>query len=410
MDREPQREWFEKDYYSVLGVADGAPAKEIKKAYKDLARKLHPDQNPGDAAAEERFKEVSAAYDVLGDDEKRKAYDEVRQMVRSGYAPGGNGGFGPGGGTSTFDVGDESFGGGGLGDLFGGLFGRGSHRRPRGGPQRGRDLETEIFVDFDDAVHGVTSTVRFTADAVCSTCHGNGAKPGTTPERCGTCGGSGSIAQDQGPFSFSQVCPTCGGRGVIIRDPCPTCRGRGVEVRPREVKVRIPAGVADGQRIRVKERGGAGANGGPAGDLYVVVHVSPHSVFGRSGNNLTVKLPITFAEAALGAQVRVPTLDGESVTIKVPAGTPSSKTFRVAKRGHQRRCAARHGRGAGAHGAHGRPARRGRGPRRGVPRRSARGDDRRRPSKEHRWNGLTCPRGATARTTARWTGTTARCS
>ena len=336
---EPQREWFEKDYYAVLGVPEGASAKEIKKAYKDLARKLHPDQNPGDAAAEERFKEVSAAYDVLGDDEKHKAYDEVRQMVRSGYSPGGDsfGGFGPGpGSTFTFDADDERFGGGGIGDIFSGLFGGGrggSQRRPRGGPQRGRDLETELFIDFDDAVHGVTSTVRFTADAVCSTCHGNGAKPGTTPERCATCGGSGSIAENQGPFSFSQVCPTCAGRGVIIRDPCPTCHGRGVEVRPREVKVKIPAGVADGQRIRVKERGGAGANGGPAGDLYVVVHVSPHTLFGRSGNDLTLRLPISFAEAALGAQVRVPTIDGESVTIKVPAGTPSNKTFRVGKRG-----------------------------------------------------------------------------
>ncbi len=262
-------------------------------------------------------------------------------MVRSGYGPGAGGdgfGFGPGGpggGTFTFDVGDEQFGGGGFGDIFSGLFGGrgGSSRRPRGGPQRGRDLETELFIEFDDAVHGVTSTVRFTADAVCSTCHGNGAKPGTTPERCATCGGSGSIAQNQGPFSFSQVCPTCAGRGVIIREPCPTCRGRGVEVRPREVKVRIPAGVADGQRIRVKERGGAGANGGPAGDLYVVVHVAPDSLFGRNGNDLTVRLPITFAEATLGTQVRVPTVDGESVTIKVPAGTPSQKTFRVPKRG-----------------------------------------------------------------------------
>jgi molecular chaperone DnaJ len=334
---EPQREWFEKDYYAVLAVPEGASAKEIKKAYKELARKLHPDQNPGDAAAEERFKEVSAAYDVLGDDEKRKAYDEVRTMVRSGVGPGGfagagPGGFGPGGGNFQFDVDGEGF-GGGLGDLFGGLFGRGSHRRPRGGPQRGADLETELFIDFDDAVHGVTTSVGFTAEAVCSMCHGNGAKPGTVPERCATCGGTGSIAQNQGPFSFSQVCNTCGGRGQIIKDPCPTCRGRGVEVRPREVKVRIPAGVADGQRIRVKERGGAGANGGASGDLYVVVHVGAHPLFGRSGNDLTVRLPISFAEAVTGAQVRVPTIDGESVTIKVPAGTPSNKTFRVAKRG-----------------------------------------------------------------------------
>src|SRR3954452_22385555 len=232
MDREPQREWFEKDYYAVLGVPEGASAKEIKKAYKDLARKLHPDQNPGDAAAEERFKEVSAAYDVLGDDEKHKAYDEVRQMVRSGGGPGGFGGFGPGDGSFQFDFDGADFNsGGGLGDLFGNLFGgRASQRRPRGGPQRVRALETELFIEFDDAVHGVTASVGFTAEAVCNTCHGNGAKPGTTPERCGTCHGAGTVAQNQGPFSFSQVCPTCAGRGVIIRDPCPTCRGRGVEV------------------------------------------------------------------------------------------------------------------------------------------------------------------------------------
>ncbi len=334
MDREPQREWFEKDYYGVLGVAEGASVKDIKRAYKDLARKLHPDQNPGDSASEERFKEVSAAYDVLGDAEKRTAYDEVRQMVKSGRGPGGPG-FGPGGpgGGFHFETDGEGF-GGGLGDIFGGLFGgRGANRRPRGGPQRGRDLETELHIEFDEAVHGVTASVGFTAEAACSTCHGNGAKPGTSPERCATCGGSGTIAQNQGPFSFSQVCGTCGGRGQIVRDPCPTCRGRGVEIRPREVKVRIPAGVADGSRIRVKERGGAGSNGGPPGDLFVVVHVRAHQLFGRSGNDLTVRMPITFAEATLGAQVRVPTIEGESVTIKVPAGTPAIKTFRVAKRG-----------------------------------------------------------------------------
>jgi molecular chaperone DnaJ len=347
---EPQREWFEKDYYAVLGVPHGASEKEIKRAYKDLARKNHPDQNAGDKAAEERFKEVSAAYDVLGDKEKREAYDEVRQMVAAGVGPGGpGGGFGgsgfPGAGgftftTEDFDVDGEGF--GGLGDIFGNLFGRGGAgsgastrggRRPRGGPQRGGDLETELFLDFADAAKGVTSTVRFTAESTCSTCGGNGARPGTQPEVCPTCHGSGSVAQNQGPFSFSQVCPTCAGRGAVIPDPCPTCHGRGTEMRQREVKVRIPAGVDDGQRIRVKERGAAGANGGPPGDLYVVVHVRPDATFGRKGNDLTTRVHVSYPDAVLGTQVRVPTLEGDGVTIKIPAGTQPGKTLRVPKRG-----------------------------------------------------------------------------
>lgn len=337
---EPQREWFEKDYYAVLGVPQGASDKDIKRAYKDLARKNHPDQNPNNAAAEERFKEVSAAYDVLGDKDKRQAYDEVRRMVAAGVGPDGRrgfGGFGPGGGYTftgdDFDLSGEGF--GGLGDILGGLFGRGGGggRRPRGGPQRGRDLETELYIDFRDAAQGVTTTVSFTAEATCSTCGGNGARPGTSPQVCATCGGSGSVAQNQGPFSFSQVCPTCAGRGTVIPDPCPTCRGRGVEVRPREVKVRIPAGVDDGQRIRVKERGAAGTNGGPPGDLYVVVHVRPDPTFGRKGNDLTTRVHVSYPDAVLGTQVRVPTLDGDGVTIKVPAGTQPGKVLRVPKRG-----------------------------------------------------------------------------
>ena len=336
----PQREWFEKDYYAVLGVSEHANEKEIKRAYKNLARKLHPDQNPGDAAAEERFKDVSGAYDVLGDAEKRKEYDEVRRMVAAGYSPGGGaggpdgfpGGFGPGDGrfqNVNFDVGGD-----GLGDLLGGLFGRGRRGAgaARSGPQRGRDLETELHLGFEDAVRGVTSSVRFTAEATCSTCHGSGAAPGTSPITCPQCGGSGAIAVDQGPFSFSQVCPNCSGRGQIIETPCPTCSGRGVEVRPRTVKVRIPAGVDDRQRIRVKGRGGAGTHGGPPGDLYVVVSVEPHAIFGRRGNDLTVHVPVTFAEAALGAEVKVPTLDGQ-VTIRVKPGTASGTVLRVPGRG-----------------------------------------------------------------------------
>jgi molecular chaperone DnaJ len=333
----PQREWFEKDYYAVLGVPNTASEKDITRAYRKLAKQFHPDANRGDKSAEERFKDVSAAYDVLGDADKRREYDEVRQMVAAGVGRPGFGGPGRGGfgGFEDFDVRFDS-GGAGLGDLLGGLFGRGQGRRARGqraaGPQRGADLETELHLDFLDAVHGITTTVNFTADAACSVCGGSGAAPGTTPEVCPDCGGSGAIAVDQGPFSFSQVCPTCGGRGRIVKDPCPQCGGRGVEVRPREVKVRVPSGVDDGQRIRVKGRGGAGRNGGPPGDLYVVVHVRPHAIFGRSGRNLTVRVPVTFAEAALGATVKVPTLD-QPVTVKVPAGTQSGKTVRVRGRG-----------------------------------------------------------------------------
>ena len=338
----PQREWFEKDYYAELGVSKDASEKDISRAYRKLAKQFHPDANQGNAQAEERFKEVSAAYDVLGDAEKRKEYDQVREMVASGVGgPGGFGGFGraggfPGGG---FGAGGQTINFediGGFSDLLGGLFGRAAGRRGgRGaarGPRRGQDLEAELYLDFLDAVHGVTTTVSFTADAVCSTCGGSGAKPGTLPERCPECGGVGMIARDQGPFSVSEVCPRCGGSGQLIKERCPTCKGHGIEVRHRDVKVRIPAGVDDGQRIRVKGRGGAGGNGGPPGDLYVIVHVRPHAVFGRKGHDLTVRLPVTFPEAALGAQVKVPTLD-DPVTVKVPAGTQSGKTVRVRGRG-----------------------------------------------------------------------------
>jgi molecular chaperone DnaJ len=340
----PQREWFEKDYYAVLGVGSDATDKDIQKAYRKLAKQYHPDANPGDTAAEERFKEVSAAHEVLGDAEKRTEYDHTREMVANGAGPGG-GGFG-GGGFSGGGFENANFqfdDGGGLGDLFGNLFGnaggasgfgrRGRARGGTAGPVRGQDLETELRLDFLDAVHGVTTTVNVTSDAPCSVCGGSGAEPGTFPETCPTCQGTGAVAVDQGPFSFSQVCPTCGGRGQVIPHKCKKCRSTGVERRKREVKVRIPVGVKNGQRIRVKGRGGAGRNGGPPGDLFVVVHVREDSLFGRSGKtNLTIKVPITFAEATLGAQVKVPTLEAP-VTVKVPAGTQHGKTVKVRGRG-----------------------------------------------------------------------------
>jgi molecular chaperone DnaJ len=326
----PQREWFDKDYYRVLGVADTASAKDIKSAYRKLSRQYHPDANPGDASAEERFKEVSAAYDVVGNAEKRKEYDEVRRLgpAAAGF-PGGGGPGGPGG----FGFQD----GGDLGDLLGGLFG-GRGRQGRGGargggPHRGQDLETELHLTFEDAASGVTTAVHLTSEAPCHTCNGSGAAPGTMPHTCGSCGGQGVVSDNQGLFSFSQPCPVCGGRGVTIDDPCSTCRGTGVERRPREVKLRVPAGVDDGQRIRLKGRGGPGRNGGPPGDLYVITRVGGHPLFQRKGTNLTIMVPITFPEAALGADIAVPTLAGPPVTIRVPAGTKSGRTFRAKGKG-----------------------------------------------------------------------------
>jgi molecular chaperone DnaJ len=322
----PQREWFEKDYYRVLGVSDTATAKEIKSAYRKLSRQYHPDANAGDAAAEERFKEISAAYDVVGDAEKRKEYDEVRRLGPA--AAGFPGGGGPGGFTFT-DGGD-------LGDLLGGLFGRGGGRRGGtrgGGPHRGQDLEAELHLTFEDAVAGVTTAVHLTSDAPCSTCHGSGAKPGSSPRQCSNCGGRGVVSDNQGLFSLSSPCPFCAGRGVVIDDPCGTCRGTGVERRPREVKLRVPAGVDEGQRIRLKGRGGPGRHGGPPGDLYVIVRVSSHALFARRGKDLTLTVPVTFPEAALGADITVPTLGGPPVTLRVPPGTRSGRTFRVKGRG-----------------------------------------------------------------------------
>jgi molecular chaperone DnaJ len=326
-----QREWYEKDYYAILGVPETATQKEITRAYRKLARELHPDRNPGNAEAEERFKAVSAAYDVLGDEAKRGEYDEVRRL-------GPVGGFGGGPGGFTFNVDDSSM--GGLGDLLGQMFGRG--RGPGGprsgpgsgaGPRRGADVRAELTLDFVDAVHGITTTLHLTSDAQCSTCHGSGARPGTTPKLCPQCGGRGVIDDNQGLFSFSTPCRRCGGAGTVIEDPCPTCHGSGVEKRAREVQARIPAGVSDGQTIRLKGRGAPGRNGGPAGDLLVDIHVAPHPRFGRSGNDLTVRVPVAFAQAALGADVPVPTLEGPEVKLRLRPGAQPGSRHRVKGRG-----------------------------------------------------------------------------
>jgi len=313
----PQREWFEKDYYKVLGVSESATDKEIKAAYRKLSKKHHPDSG----GSEETFKEVSAAWDVLGDPAKRKEYDEVRRLGPMAAGFGGSGGSGNFAGFRFDDI----------SDIFGGLFNRGRRGRGGPGPRRGDDLEAELHLSFLDAVNGVTTSVNLTSDAACTTCHGTGAAPGTSPVICPVCGGRGVIDENQGVFSFSQPCRECAGTGMKVETPCPTCRGSGVVRRPRQVKVRIPPGVDDGQRIRLKGRGGAGHNGGPAGDLYVIVHVDKHPLFGRRGRNLTLTVPITYPEAALGATVTVPTLH-DPVTLRIPPGTKSGRTFRV--KGH----------------------------------------------------------------------------
>jgi molecular chaperone DnaJ len=311
-----QREWFEKDYYKVLGVVSTASDKEITRAYRKLAKQHHPDANPG---SEERFKEISAAYDVLGDAEKRKEYDEVRAHG----IPGGFGG--PGGGTFRMeDMGD-------LSDLFGNLFGGGRTRAQRG-PQRGADMEAQLHLSFEDAVHGVTTSVNVPQEVRCSNCRGSGAAPGTSTHTCPRCGGTGSLNDNQGLFSLSTVCPDCMGRGTLFDTPCPVCHGTGTEKKVRSVKVRIPAGVENGQRIRVKGRGAPGQGMAPPGDLYVVVQVADHAVFGRAGRNLTLTVPVTFPEAALGTTITVPTLDSK-VSLKVPPGTQSGRTLRVRGRG-----------------------------------------------------------------------------
>jgi molecular chaperone DnaJ len=336
MNGDVKREWYEKDYYQVLGVAKNATHAEIKKAYRKLAQKFHPDANPGNAQAEERFKEISAAYHVVGDEEKRKRYDQVRDMAASGFGTGGFPGSAQGqGGRVRFE--DAGFGDlGDLGDLFGGLFGGGRRGRGRSRSVRGADLETDVTVPFEDSMAGTTVPVRIQGPAPCSTCGGSGAAPGTSPVTCPQCGGSGEISVNQGLFQMEQPCPRCHGTGRAVEQACPTCRGTGAERRTRSFQVKIPAGVKDGARIKLAGRGEPGPGGAPAGDLFVRVHVRPHRLFARSGNDLTIEVPITYPEAALGANIKVPTLDG-AVTMKVPAGTPSGKTFRLKGKGAPRK-------------------------------------------------------------------------
>ena len=353
-----QRDWIEKDFYRELGVDSSASADEIKKSYRKLARQLHPDANPGDANAEARFKTVSEAYGVLSDETKRKEYDEFRSVFAAGGGGGfggagfpGGGGFG-GGGAQSFDLNDllnqarasQARGGaddGGIGGLFDGLFGGGSgmgSRTQASRAQRGRDVEAEARLNFVDAVRGAEIQLQLSQPGRCERCGGTGSRPGTTPRTCPTCNGVGLVSRSQGAFAFSEPCRDCRGTGRIIDDPCPECHGDGTTTRTRTLTVRIPAGVADGQQVRIKGKGEPGRGGAPAGDLYVKVSVAPHRLFGRSERNpddLTLAVPVTYPELVLGCTITVPTLDS-TVSLRVPPGTTSGRTFRVRGRGVQR--------------------------------------------------------------------------
>jgi molecular chaperone DnaJ len=339
------KDWLEKDFYAVLGVAKSASTDEIKKAYRKAARESHPDRNPGNREAEERFKTVSEAYDVLSDERKRAEYDEMRQLFGSGaFRRGSRGGgtpfdmsdlFGDGAGTGTGS--DRRFGGAGFSDLFSSIFSGGrAGTATRRGPARGRDVEAEVTLDFRDAVTGVTLPLTLRAPGVCDVCHGNGAKPGTKPRTCPVCAGTGLVTSNQGAFSFAEPCRACQGVGTVVDEKCPECKGTGGVTKTRTLNVRIPAGVADGARIRLAGRGEPGERGGSAGDLYVLIKVREDPLFGRDGDDLTLTVPITFPEAVNGVDLRVPTLNG-AVTVRVPPGTPSGRRLRVRGRGVARR-------------------------------------------------------------------------
>jgi molecular chaperone DnaJ len=306
-----------KSLYESLGVSKNASQDELKKAYRKLVREVHPDRNPGN---EERVKEVQGAYDVLSDPEKRKQYDRFGSL---------DGQPGPGAGT-TFDFGDFD-----LGDIFGGIFNRGGNRQQPQRGQRGNDVEVEVRVSFEDALQGVQTTVPVQLELACHTCHGTGAAPGTAPIVCPNCNGSGVVATSQGLFALQQPCPQCRGMGSIVQTPCPTCRGAGRERRTKRYTVKIPAGVKDGTRIKLKGKGEAGFGGAAAGDLYVVTRVEPSKIYERRGDDLVVTVPVSFPTAALGGTVEAPT-PGGAVSLKIPAGTEDGKLLRIKGRGAPR--------------------------------------------------------------------------
>lgn len=338
-----QPEWADKDYYADLGVSSSATPEEIKRAYRQIARENHPDKNPDNPAAADKFKAAAEAYEVLSDNAERKEYDQFKAMLGSGGVFGRNGGAGfPGGFRSTATPGGADFSdffrsaGGqaadsGLGDIFGGIFNRGGGAGRTARPSRGADVETEVTLDFREAAKGTTLPLQLSGEAPCTTCHGSGSKSANLPP-CVTCGGTGFTSENRGAFAFSAPCTDCGGTGNKVVDPCPDCSGSGTVHRSRSIRVRIPAGVIDGQKVRLAGQGEAGPNGTPAGDLFVLVHVKDDELFTREGDDLHIKVPVSFSELTLGDTITVPTLDAP-VRVKVPAGTPDGRTLRVRRRG-----------------------------------------------------------------------------
>ncbi len=307
-----------RDYYETLGVEKGADAKAIKKAYRRVAMKYHPDRNPDAPDAEDKFKEASEAYEILSNEEKRAAYDRYGHAGVDPSMGGGAGGFGGGNFSDIF------------GDVFGDIFGGGG--RGRGGPQRGSDLRYTLDISLQNAVKGTTIEIRVPTLVGCQECDGSGARRGSSPTTCGTCGGAGQVRMQQGLFQVQQTCPTCRGRGKSIGDPCGKCHGQGRMEKTKTLSVKVPPGVDTGDRIRLSGEGEAGPDGGPSGDLFVQMSVQPHAIFERDGKHLYCEIPITFAEAALGGELEVPTLDGR-VKLKIPAETQTGKLFRLRGKG-----------------------------------------------------------------------------
>jgi molecular chaperone DnaJ len=317
-----------RDYYEVLGVGKEASAEQVKKAYRKKAVKFHPDKNPDDPQAEKKFKEVGEAYEVLSDDQKKAAYD---QMGHAAFEHGGGGGGFQGETVDPFEIFNQVFGGGGSGGIFDQLFGGGS-RRGYTGAQRGADLRYDMEIDFEKAVLGCEKKISITKLDQCGQCGGSGATAGSGRKRCGTCNGQGQVVAQRGFFRMQQTCPHCDGVGTVLENPCGDCRGSGRREKKSTITLKVPEGVDTGTRLRRGGNGEAGIHGGPSGDLYVVLHVRPHEIFDRDEDDLICEVPISFVTAALGGELKVPTLTG-SASIKIPAGTQSGTTFRLKGRG-----------------------------------------------------------------------------
>jgi molecular chaperone DnaJ len=316
----------EKDYYKLLGVDKKASADDIKKAYRKLAMKYHPDQNKGNAEAEEKFKEISHAYDVLKDDQKRAAYDRFGAGAFDGSMGAGAGGFSPGG--AGFGAFSDIF-----EDMFGDFMGGGGPQRGRAGPGRGSDIQYTMEISLEEAFKGKEAKIKIPVNDTCDECNGSGAEGGAGTQGCSTCDGAGRIRQQQGFFTIERTCPTCQGQGSVIKNPCKKCGGQGRTRKEKNLKVKIPPGVDHGRRIRLSGEGEAGMRGGPSGDLYVLLSVKPHKLFKRNGADLYCRVPITMTKAALGGDIEVPTIEGTRANVKVPAGTQTGQQFRLKGKG-----------------------------------------------------------------------------